>query len=105
MTHHCIVRKTDDKVLVRAPADKVQPLEGNWYIHPDYIDKTLFEISERVYHCPKKGICQWVDMKTERSYVNDVSWVYDQTQPDFDRIAGWYGFYGDHTRYYHKECD
>ena len=105
MTQHCIVRKDDGQVLVRAPADKVQALEGNWYIHADFVDRTIFEISDRHYHCPRKGVCQWVDMKTDRSYINNVSWIYEETTPDFGHIAGWYGFYNDHARYCHEECE
>ena len=85
--------------LVQAEADQVQELEGNYYIHPDCIDQEQFITSDRLYHCPAKGVSNWVDVKTERGYLNDISWVYADPLPDYTRIRGWYGFYPTHRKY------
>lgn len=102
MSYLCIRLKNSDDPLVCADADQVQRLEDNYYIHPDCINKDSFEISDRVYNCPEKGTSFWVDLKTKRGFLNDISWVYPDPLPDFKHIAGWYGFYPTH-RYYEIE--
>jgi len=101
----CVLRKSDRAVLLRARPEQVQRLEGNWYFHPDTIDPARFEVSSRTYTCPKKGVCNWVDLKTDKSYINDVAWVYPSALPGFEHIAGWYGFYPEHNHYCVSECD
>ncbi len=104
-TRHCIINESDKTVIARASDDQVISLEGNWYFHPDTIDKNCFDISDRLYNCPKKGICQWVDMKVGRHYWNDIGWVYPKPLKAFKNIAGWYGFYDIHKYYHHELCD
>jgi len=105
-SHACIVRKSDNKVLARAATvDQAIQLEGNWYFHTDAVDHSLFELSDRTYTCPDKGTCFWIDLKTNRGYINDVAWVYPETEPEYRKIAGWYGFYADHRIYAFSECD
>lgn len=98
----CIKRRSDGKVLVEAGAGQYQRLEGKWYVHASCVDKSLFETSDRIYSCPEKGVCYWVDFKGEVTYVNDVSWIYPEPKPGFEKISGWYGFYP-HHKYYDVE--
>lgn len=101
----CIQRKSDNDALVKAPGvEQVLFLEDNWYFHPDSIDTSRFEISDRTYLCPYKGTCYWVDLHTEDSVINDVAWVYPNPKPGFRKIKGWYGFYTDHWHYRYADC-
>lgn len=102
----CIVRRKTGEVLMCAERpDQVLALEGNWYFHPDVVDPDQVEITDRPYNCPRKGICYWVDLKTDSGFVTNAAWVYPQPKKDYKHIAGWYGFYGDHQYYEVKECD
>ena len=104
-TRKCIRLNGNEEILVSANSNQVISLEGNYYFHPDCIDKTRFETSDRTYSCPEKGVCLWVDMKTGNHYQNDVAWVYPQTKKGYEQISGWYGFYSDHKLYYYGDCD
>jgi uncharacterized protein (DUF427 family) len=95
----CIRLTGDETALVQAEPDQVQELEGNYYIHPDCIDADRFETSDRIYNCPVKGTSYWVDVRTDRGYLNDICWIYPDPLPDYSRIAGWYGFYPTHRKY------
>lgn len=99
MSHLCIRLINSDELLVSADAGQVQQIEGNYYIHPDCIDKDKFETSDRIYNCPVKGTSYWVDVKMKRGYLNDICWVYPDPLPDYRHIAGWYGFYPEHRKY------
>lgn len=89
-----IVRRADGLIVAHAQKpDQVLALEGNWYFHPDAINRDVLKLSERQYICPYKGTCWWVDAHLRDSFVADVAWVYPDPHPGFRRIAGWYGFY------------
>ncbi|MBE9515918.1 MAG: DUF427 domain-containing protein [Proteobacteria bacterium] len=105
MNGHCIIRNKDGVVLANAPADKTCQIEGYWYFHPDYVDQSWFETSDRIYDCPVKGSCLWVDLKIGKGFSNNAGWIYTQTLPAYDHINGWYGFYDKHKHYTHQECD
>ena len=104
-THACILRKSDNSVLLRVPIERIQKLEGNYYFPAEFLDSADYEISDRTYTCPQKGVCNWVDLKTDKGYVNDVAWVYAHAKRDYEHIAGLYGFYSKHKYYYYSECD
>jgi len=99
MTTLRIVMKHGGELLAEAGDGQVLRLEGNYYIHPDCITTDNFHTSDRIYHCPAKGISYWVDLKTPRGYLNDISWIYPTPQPEYKQIAGWYGFYPTHSKY------
>ncbi|MCG6872971.1 MAG: DUF427 domain-containing protein [Gammaproteobacteria bacterium] len=88
------------KLLVEAPESRATTLEGNWYFHPDVVQHLPLAISDRLYSCPGKGICNWVDLETAHGFMNNVAWVYRETLPGYAHINGWFGFYGDEARYY-----
>jgi uncharacterized protein (DUF427 family) len=89
----------DDHILLQAQGNQLQEVEKNYYIHPDLIDMSQFEVSDRIYNCPVKGICFWVDLKTDLGWINDICWVYPEPKKAYQRIAGWYGFYPSHKKY------
>ncbi len=94
-----IKMKHDDKILLQADSNQIQMIEGNYYLHPDLINLDIFEISDRVYNCPIKGKCLWVDLKTELGWINNVCWVYPDPKDAYKNIAGWFGFYPTHKNY------
>jgi len=98
-----IITKKDHKVLACAPTGEIIHLEGNHYFIPESGQNDFMEISDRTYHCPKKGVCNWIDLKSDNGYFNDIAWVYPTTKPEFTDIAGRYGFYGDHKLYEYSE--
>ena len=89
----------DDHILLQAQGNQLQEVEKNYYIHPDLIDMSQFEVSDRIYNCPVKGICFWVDLKTDLGWINDICWVYPEPKKAYQHIAGWYGFYPSHKKY------
>lgn len=89
----------DDHILLQAQGNQLQEVEKNYYIHPDLIDMSQFEVSDRIYNCPVKGICFWVDLKTDLGWINDICWVYPEPKKAYQGIAGWYGFYPSHKKY------
>ena len=99
MTGITIHMKSDNSVLLKADGDHLQHTENNYYVHPDLVDMSQFEISDRIYNCPVKGVCLWVDLKTERGWINDICWVYPEPKKAYQHIAGWFGFYPSHKQY------
>jgi len=89
----------DDHILLQAQGNQLQEVEKNYYIHPDLIDMSQFEVSDRIYNCPVKGICFWIDLKTDLGWINDICWVYPEPKKAYQGIAGWYGFYPSHKKY------
>ena len=94
------VYRRDGRVLARArgPKDVIE-LEGNFYFHPDCVDRDALQLTDRTYTCPYKGVCLWVDLKGDPVSIPDCAWVYPRPKPGFRRITGWYGFYPEHPHY------
>ena len=91
--------KNDDRLLLQAQGNQLQQVENSYYVHPDLIDMSQFEVSDRIYNCPVKGTCFWVDLKTDLGWINDICWVYPEPKKVYQHIAGWYGFYPSHKKY------
>ena len=101
----CIVHK-DGVVLARAQhPDQVLALEGNWYFHPDAVNHAALQVSKRIYVCPYKGTCFWVDFRHGEHFVPDSAWVYPDPKPGYRKIGGWYGFYPNAKGYAKADCD
>lgn len=78
-------------------ADKVSIVEGGWYFHPNMVDMTHIEISDRLYNCPYKGVARWVDLITPTKTARNIGWVYEDPKHGFEHIAGLIAFYGRET--------
>lgn len=91
--------KSNGAVIAQADREHIQHQDGNYYLHPDLVDSEEFEISNRVYNCPAKGVSYWVDLKTDRGWINDICWVYPEPKEKYQHIAGWFGFYPSHNKY------
>lgn len=100
-----IISKKDGAIFAQAPVDDIIHIKESHYFRPEDSDLKIMEISERTYNCPRKGICNWIDVKSNAGYLNDIAWVYPETKPDFKHIAGRYGFYDKHKFYEYKESE
>jgi len=106
MDWNCIRRRRDGVIIAHATdPGQVIGMDGNFYFHPDCVQRDLLETSDRRYHCARKGICNWVDMRIGDLYVHDVAWIYADPEPAYRRIAGWYGFYPEHKAYRADHCE
>lgn len=101
----CVTLTRDHTVVVRAERpDQLILLEKNFYFAPELIDPERFIVTDRLYTCYYKGTCNWVDLKVDGRYLPDVAWVYPETLPDYEHIAGWYGFYPQTVHYTTGAC-
>lgn len=102
----CVRLSKNNQVILKADdVDKIIRLEGNWYFHPSVIDPDHFKITDRLYSCPYKGTCNWVDFEHGKLYLPDVAWTYPETLPGYEHIAGWYGFYPGNIYYKTGDCN
>lgn len=92
-------------ILASAPVNEIVHIEGNYYFNPEHCKTDAMEISGRKYNCPSKGVCNWIDLKTETGYINDIAWVYPDTKPGYEKIRGRYGFFGKFNLYDYLESD
>jgi len=98
------LRKTGEVLLKADRAEQIIRLEGNWYFDPAMLDRNRLKVSDRLYHCPYKGTANWIDFESGALYIPDVAWVYPQTLPDYEHIAGWVGFYPQTIHYTTGVC-
>jgi len=50
--------KSNGQVLAQSDdPTQVLQIEGNWYFHPDAVDMSRLEVSDRTYTCLYKGVC------------------------------------------------
>lgn len=76
--------------LASAASADVLEFEGNLYFPADAVDAERLVVTDDLYTCPYKGTCNWVDVKGGASHV---AWLYPETKPGYEQIAGRYGFY------------
>ena len=69
-------------------------LEGNWYFDPSVVQTGLLLETQRLYVCPHKGVCNWLDLSHDGTTIKDVAWVYHDVKPNYTHIKGKIGFYG-----------
>lgn len=102
----CVRLNRNGVVLARATEpEQIVRLEGNWYFNPEVVNKEFMVTTDRLYTCPHKGTCNWIDFEEGSIYIPDVAWVYPETFPDYNHIAGWYGFYPSTNHYVTRECE
>jgi len=102
----CVRLKKNGLNLVRATSpEQIIRLEGNWYFDPSLVNPDIMRTTDRLYTCVNKGTCNWIDLEDGNLYIPDVAWVYPETYPAYDHIAGWYGFYPETVYYKTGECE
>jgi uncharacterized protein (DUF427 family) len=67
--------------------------EGNWYFDPEGVNTESLRMTDRIYTCPYKGVCYWVDLESADQQARNVAWVYVEPKKGYEHIKGKYGFY------------
>lgn len=67
--------------------------EDNWYFQPETVNLGVLDISERIYTCPYKGVCYWIDLRAPHTRSQNIAWVYRDPKPGYEAIKGMIGFY------------
>jgi len=94
-----VVRERANKQVVASGVenDTVQEFEGNWYFNPEAVDMAHLHITERVYTCPYKGRCYWIDLESPDGRAQNVAWTYFDVKPGYEFIKGKIAFYARNT--------
>ncbi len=94
MTTVTVRDMTRDEVVAEGEVDHdVIPLEGCFYFGPDQVNQANLVVTQRIYTCPYKGICYWIDLVDASGRVfRDVAWVYTQPRPGYEYIKDKIGF-------------
>jgi uncharacterized protein (DUF427 family) len=72
--------------------DEVVQLEDSWYFPAQQVAMEALNVTERVYICPYKGKCFWIDLTVDGTHAQNIAWVYDKPKAGYERIAGLIGF-------------
>lgn len=73
--------------------DAVAVFENSLYFKPEAVIITHLRETERIYTCPYKGVCYWIDLESEAGRAQNIAWVYDNPKPGYEWIAGRIAFY------------
>ncbi len=84
--HHTLARGLEGRSVIR--------LEGNWYFEQAAVAMQYLKVTDRVYVCPHKGQCFWIDLELPDRTERDVAWVYTIVKPNYEYIKDRIGFYG-----------
>lgn len=72
--------------------ENVHEIENGWYFSPFAVDTTHLKVTERIYTCPYKGVCYWVDLETPELHAQNVAWIYFEPKRGYEHIAGHIAF-------------
>lgn len=78
--------------------ETVQTVEDGWYFEPEAVNLEHLHITERIYTCPYKGICHWIDLDTPQTRAQNIAWVYQNPKPGYEAIKGYIGFWNRDTQ-------
>lgn len=96
-----VVRERDnDRLIANGEPENgtVLKFEGNWYFAPEAVDFAHLKVTERIYTCPYKGICYWIDLDSPNgARAQNIAWVYRQPKPGYEAIKDRIGFYARDT--------
>lgn len=98
MTNHQIIVRDAQSgdVLAQAILEQdVIELEGCYYFKREHVSMDRVKISARTYTCPYKGVCFWIDLKTDdTNTIENIGFSYTDTKADYNYINSRIGFYG-----------
>jgi uncharacterized protein (DUF427 family) len=77
--------------------ESVRLFEGNLYFAPDAVNMEHLRVTERIYTCPYKGQCFWIDLETDSGRATNVAWVYRNPKAGYEFIRDKIGFYNRDT--------
>ena len=72
---------------VIADSDDTVVVEGNHYVPPDSVDRTLLRDSDTTTRCPWKGTATYVDLVVDDEVLPDAAWVYADPKAAASEIA------------------
>jgi uncharacterized protein (DUF427 family) len=67
--------------------------EGNWYFEASGVELQHLQVTERIYTCPYKGVCYWIDLVENGQTSQNVGWVYRQPKAGYEQIKDCIAFY------------
>jgi uncharacterized protein (DUF427 family) len=92
----CITIKSTqtDRVLAAGTHSRdVQFHEGAWYFDRHKVDMTHLVVTPRIYVCPYKGRCYWIDLDSPEQKATNVAFTYFDVKKGYEFIEGKVGFY------------
>ncbi|HLU10548.1 MAG TPA: DUF427 domain-containing protein [Oceanobacillus sp.] len=96
--HYQVKERISGEVIAAGTQDQqVQVFEGNLYFAPEAVNMERLRVTDRIYTCPYKGECFWIDLETENGYFQNVAWVYRNPKPKYEFIKDQIGFYAYET--------
>ncbi len=96
MTQYQIKERISSRVIAKGSDsdNTVLPFEGNLYFTPEAVNMENLRVTDRLYTCPYKGVCHWVDLVTpEGTQATNVGWVYRNPKPGYENIKDRIAFY------------
>jgi len=97
--HYAIKTRNGEEVIASGVrGENVLDFEGNWYFAPDAVNMEHLKVTERIYTCPYKGVCFWIDLETPNGVMTNVAWVYRKPKPGYEFIKDQIGFYARNTQ-------
>ncbi len=76
----------------RELGDGVFEQEGAYYFDPELVDMTHLVMTPRIYKCPYKGVCHWLDLETDSGTIKDVGWIYTEPREGYEHLRDRVGF-------------
>ena len=90
-------RKTGEVLAQGTDGETVRQFEGNVYFAPEAVHTEHLVVTERIYTCPYKGVCYWVDLVSPDARAQNVAWIYRDPKPGYEFIKDQWGFYNRDT--------
>lgn len=81
--------------VVIAEAENAQYVDGYYYFPPETILETYFSKSEKITHCPFKGVATYFHVTVDGKQAKDTAWTYAEPKEGAKHIGGHIGFWGD----------
>lgn len=92
MANITIRETTTGEVLAQADESEVVRVENGIYFPLESVYQRHLVITDRVYSCPYKGVCNWIDLVAPAIRADNIAWVYQAPKAGYERIAGRIGF-------------
>lgn len=68
--------------------------EGSYYFDRAQVEMGNLQITDRLYTCPYKGVCNWIDlMGANGKVIKEVGWVYPNPKRGYEHIKDRIAFY------------
>ena len=89
--------RASGETLAQAAEPAVRQFEGNLYFAPGSVNAEHLVVTERIYTCPYKGVCYWVDLASPTDRAQNIAWIYREPKPGYEFIKDQWGFYNRDT--------